>query len=106
MESKPYVDLTLKVMKDFGIEIINNNYQEFIIKVNQKYSGKNYRVESDYSQGAIFLCAHALGNEIDCVGLDINSLQGDKEILDILQRINVELLIDKKSNMKIKRIIV
>ena len=66
MESKSYVDLTLKVMKDFGIEIENHNYQEFIIKGNQKYLGRNYKVESDYSQGAFFLCGDALGNEIHC----------------------------------------
>lgn len=86
MESKSYVDLTLKVIKDFGIEIINNNYQEFIIKGNQKYIGKNYKVESDYSQGAFFLCGEALGNNILCEGLDENSLQGDKEVIDILNR--------------------
>lgn len=103
MESKSYVDLTLKVMKDFGIEIENHNYQEFIIKGNQKYLGRNYKVESDYSQGAFFLCGDALGNEIHCSGLDINSLQGDKEVLDILKKMNGEVIIDKKHNMQIKR---
>ena len=37
MESKGYIDLTISAMKDFGIEIINNNYKEFIIKGNQSY---------------------------------------------------------------------
>ena len=36
MESKGYIDLTLRAMSDFGVEIINNNYREFIIKGNQK----------------------------------------------------------------------
>ena len=59
MESKGYIDLTLRAISDFGIEIINNNYREFIIKGNQKYNARNYRVEGDYSQAAFFLCADA-----------------------------------------------
>ena len=83
MESKGYIDLTLRAMSDFGVEIINNNYREFIIKGNQKYNARNYRVEGDYSQAAFFLCADALGNNV------LNSLQGDKEVIDILERMNV-----------------
>lgn len=89
MESKGYIDLTLKAISDFGIEIINNNYSEFIIKGNQKYNARNYRVEGDYSQAAFFLCADGLGNNVLCRDLDLNSLQGDKEIIDILERMNV-----------------
>ena len=89
MESKGYIDLTLKAISDFGIEIINNNYSEFIIKGNQKYNASNYRVEGDYSQAAFFLCADGLGNNVLCRDLDLNSLQGDKEIIDILERMNV-----------------
>ena len=93
LESKSYVDLTLQVMKDFGIEIINNNYKEFIIKGNQKYEGRNYSVEGDYSQGAFFLCANAIGNDISCKNLNINSIQGDKEVIDILKKMNVDILV-------------
>ena len=89
MESKGYIDLTLKAMSDFGVEIINNNYREFIIKGNQKYKARNYRVEGDYSQAAFFLCADSLGNDVLCKDLDLNSLQGDKEVIDILERMNV-----------------
>ena len=89
MESRGYIDLTLRAMSDFGIEIINNNYREFIIKGNQKYNARNYRVEGDYSQAAFFLCADSLGNEVLCKDLDLNSLQGDKEVIDILERMNV-----------------
>ena len=89
MESKGYIDLTLRAMNDFGVEIINNNYREFIIKGNQKYNARNYRVEGDYSQAAFFLCADSLGNNVLCKDLDLNSLQGDKEVIDILERMNV-----------------
>lgn len=76
-------------MSDFGIEVINNDYKEFIIKGNQRYKARNYRVEGDYSQAAFFLCADSLGNNVLCKDLDLNSLQGDKEVIDILERMNV-----------------
>lgn len=86
LESKGYLDLTIDCMKKFGIEIENNNYKEFIIKGNQRYVARDYTVEGDYSQGAFFLCANAIENQVIIKGLDENSLQGDKEIVDILKR--------------------
>lgn len=102
MESISYVDLTLKVMEDFGIKIINNNYKEFIVKGNQKYEGRNYRVEGDYSQGAFFLSADAIGNEIVCNDLCISSLQGDKEVINILKKMNVDIMV-KGNNIEGKK---
>lgn len=89
LESKGYIDLTLKALYDFGIDIENKDYNEFIIKGNQHYIGREYRVEGDYSQGAFFLCADAIGNEVVCKDLDINSLQGDREVIEILERMGV-----------------
>ena len=97
LESKGYIDLTLMAMKDFGVEIINNNYREFIIKGNQRYEAKDYRVEGDYSQAAFFLSADAIGNNINVLDLDINSLQGDKEVIDILERMNVKFISENNS---------
>lgn len=91
MESKGYIDLTLKAMDDFGIEVINNDYKEFIIKGNQSYNSRDYRVEGDYSQGAFFLAADALGSEVILRDLELTSLQGDKEVIEILERMNVEM---------------
>ena len=95
MESKGYIDLTISAMKDFGIEIINNNYKEFIIKGNQSYKPRNYRVEGDYSQAAFFLAADALGSEVILKDLELNSLQGDKVVIDILEKMNVEITATK-----------
>ncbi|WP_270566883.1 3-phosphoshikimate 1-carboxyvinyltransferase [Clostridium beijerinckii] len=91
MESKGYIDLTLRAIKDFGVEIINNNYEEFIIKGNQMYKSIDYRVEGDYSQAAFFFCADALSSNIVLNDLKIDSLQGDKEVIDILQRMGLKL---------------
>ncbi|MPQ44590.1 3-phosphoshikimate 1-carboxyvinyltransferase [Clostridium tarantellae] len=88
LESKGYIDLTLSMIEKFGIKVENKNleYKEFIIKGNQQYKPFNYRVEGDYSQAAFYLCADALGNDIVCKDLNLNSLQGDKECIDILKR--------------------
>ncbi len=85
LESKSYIDLTLSCLKTFGIEVVNENYERFIIKGNQEYKASDYEVEGDYSQGAFFYCANFLGNDIDIKGLDENSLQGDKQCVDIIK---------------------
>ena len=90
LESKGYIDLTLSCMKDFGISILNNNYREFIIKGNQGYVSRDYRVEGDYSQGAFYLCADALGSEVKVKDLRKDSLQGDKEVIEILERMGAK----------------
>lgn len=89
MQSKGYVDLTISCMKDFGVEIINKDYKEFIIKGNQNYNSRDYRVEGDYSQAAFYLSANALGSKVLVNDIDLKSLQGDKEIVDILERMGV-----------------
>ena len=91
MESKGYIDLTLSAMKAFDIEIINNNYEEFIIKGNQIYESRDYRVEGDYSQAAFFFSADALSNDVILNDLKLDSLQGDKEVIDILTRMGLEI---------------
>lgn len=86
LESKGYVDLTLSVLKTFGIEITHDGqYKEFSIKGNQVYDATDYRVEGDYSQAAFWVSAQALGNEVSVNGLNEDSLQGDKEVIAILK---------------------
>ena len=97
LQSKGYLDLTLEMLNKFGIEIINKDYKEFIIKGNQSYKAFDYTVEGDYSQGAFFLCANALGNKVISKGLDLNSLQGDKEVIEILERMGGSLKIEQNN---------
>lgn len=85
LESKPYVDLTLYVLKEYGIAVENDNYKRFIIKGNQKYTARDFTVEGDYSQAAFWLTANALGSDIEVCGLNPESLQGDKAIIDIIK---------------------
>ncbi|MEG0289004.1 MAG: 3-phosphoshikimate 1-carboxyvinyltransferase [Carnobacterium sp.] len=92
LESKGYIDLTLSMMQTFGIEVLNNDYRELIIKGNQRYQKQEYRIEGDYSQAAFFLCADALANQVVVQDLKPHSLQGDREIIAILERMGVEIL--------------
>ena len=85
LTSRAYIDITLDVLKKFGIEIKNENYSSFIIKGNQKYKAHSYTVEGDFSNAAFWLVAGALGCDVTCTGLDENSLQGDKAIIEIIE---------------------
>jgi 3-phosphoshikimate 1-carboxyvinyltransferase len=91
LESIGYIDLTLDVLRKFGIEIINNNYESFSIKGNQKYKANNHRVEGDFSQAAFWLTAGIIGDEIYCGDLNLESLQGDKVIIDIIKEMQGNL---------------
>jgi len=91
LESKGYIDLTLDVLASFGIEIENRGYREFHIRGNQRYSARDYRVEGDYSQVAFWMVVGALGSEIRCLGMRLDSLQGDKEIHKILRDMKAEM---------------
>lgn len=95
LESKPYVDLTIDALTKFGVFIDNRGYKEFIVKGNQTYEACDYIVEGDYSQAAFWLVAGALGGDILCGGLKIDSLQGDKAVINIIERMNGHILVQE-----------
>jgi 3-phosphoshikimate 1-carboxyvinyltransferase len=81
LKSKPYIDLTLQVMKHFGWEIGNRNYESFHFSA-ERHAGKpEYTVEGDWSGGAFLLVAGAIAGPIVVKGLDSSSTQADKAIL-------------------------
>lgn len=94
LESKPYVDLTIDALKTFFVDVENVNYREFIIKGNQKYRASEYRVEGDFSQAAFWLVAGALGADVVCDGMNMNSLQGDKAVLEIIKNMGGEISVE------------
>jgi len=94
LSSRGYVDLTLQVMRDFGVEVANHNYETFTIKGGQAFNRSDYTVEGDYSQAAFWLVAKAIGNDVECIGVSTDSLQGDKRIVDIVTDKSDEITID------------
>jgi 3-phosphoshikimate 1-carboxyvinyltransferase len=86
--SKPYIDITLKIMSDFGIKVINDSYQNFTIKAGQSYKAiKRYMVEGDASSASYFLAAAAIkGGRVKVNGVGKNSIQGDKAFAQVLEK--------------------
>ena len=85
--SKPYIDITLDIMKSFGVEVVNDDYKVFTIKGNQTYKAvETYMVEGDASSASYFLAAAAIkGGTVKVTGIGRNSIQGDVEFVDVLE---------------------
>jgi len=90
LASGPYVEMTLRTLFDFGIEILRDDNQ-FIIGGNQHYLSTNCHVEGDWSAASYWFVASALGQEISIDGLSLNSLQADRRMIDLLEIANCSL---------------
>ncbi|MGN1202300.1 MAG: 3-phosphoshikimate 1-carboxyvinyltransferase, partial [Eubacterium sp.] len=101
LQSKPYVDMTVKVMGDFGVEIKETDFG-YLVHGGQKFKKIDYTVEGDWSQAAFFLVAGAIGGDVTVSGLDMNTSQGDKGILDVLNSFGARLEINNSSVRCIK----
>ncbi|MBA2814958.1 3-phosphoshikimate 1-carboxyvinyltransferase [Candidatus Pantoea persica] len=86
--SKPYIDITLHLMRCFGVEVENQNYQRFVVKAQQCYqSPGDYLVEGDASSASYFLAAAAIkGGTVRVTGIGRNSVQGDIRFADVLEK--------------------
>lgn len=87
LESKGYVDITTNLMKDFGIADVKNIRNKYIVDNQNIPTIDSYYIEGDYSQAAFFFVAGAIGSKVKCIGLNRNTVQGDKEILDIIEHV-------------------
>jgi len=100
LKSKPYIDLTLDVMKQFGMKLPENrDYKEFYFGNETQYSTINinsYIVEGDWSGGAFLLVAGAIAGPIMVRGLDLTSTQADKAIVDALMAANAGIAMEAK----------
>lgn len=86
LESRPYVDITIDILRRFGIEIVETE-NSFKIKSGQKYMPHDERVEGDYSQAAFFYVANALGSQVEIGNLNPDSVQGDKKIIELIDSV-------------------
>ncbi|MBC7826922.1 MAG: 3-phosphoshikimate 1-carboxyvinyltransferase [Chitinophagaceae bacterium] len=107
LKSRPYIDLTLDVMKRFCFNVPENkNYEEFYFpgfdyaqqksldpSTSFRTSLRTYTVEGDWSGGAFLLVAGAIAGNIVIEGLDISSTQADKAVLTALQQTGASLSI-------------
>lgn len=94
LESEAYVEMTIDAMKEFGINVERTN-NGYFIKGGQKYiSSGDITVEGDWSNAAFFLVAGAIGKKITVKKLNMNSTQGDKEIVNILKKFGAKVTIE------------
>lgn len=91
--SKPYIDVTINLMKKFKVEVKNYNYSRFDISSNQKYiSPKNFHIESDASSASYFLAAAAIkGGTVKVKGINANSIQGDIKFAHVLEKMGAKI---------------
>lgn len=87
LKSKPYIEMTLEVLKNWNIEIETTNFEEFFIKGNQQYSPANYTIEGDWSGAAFMLVAGAIAGNVTVNGLQKNSKQADAKIVEVLNKV-------------------
>lgn len=88
--SKPYIEMTIALLRFFGIDV---QWQGQKIHVpNQKYQGRDFYVEADWSAASYYFSIAALSEEayLEILGLSQDSLQGDQEIKNICQAFGVE----------------
>jgi 3-phosphoshikimate 1-carboxyvinyltransferase len=100
LASKPYIDLTLQVMKDLGLRVpINTNYETFYfpnqLAVDTTNMPLHFTVEGDWSGGAFLLVAGAINGNLEIKGLDVFSTQADKAVLQALMQTGALMSIEE-----------
>jgi 3-phosphoshikimate 1-carboxyvinyltransferase len=94
--SKPYIDITLKLMKRFGVDVRNDNWQRFYIPLNQDQpynSPGTVYVEGDASSASYFLAAGAISQgPVRVTGVGRNSIQGDVAFADALNQMGANVM--------------
>ena len=96
MVSKPYIDLTIDVMKSFNVYVENNWYKEFIIG-RQKYASTLYHVEADASSASYWIWLAAFSKSNITVNLPYSSIQWDSKFVDVMEMIWANIIKDKNT---------
>ena len=94
--SKPYVDLTIAIMKKFGVEVkIEEKYKKYII-LHQMYKSTTFSIPSDFSNLALLLSANVLLGDGLNIEISLDDMpQGDEAIVDILERLGVNVTLEE-----------
>lgn len=90
--SKPYIEMTLAVMKSFGVTVEAESLARFVVPAGQVYQGRRYDVEPDASAASYFFAAAAVtGGQVTVEGLSRHSLQGDVAFCDCLAQMGCDV---------------
>jgi 3-phosphoshikimate 1-carboxyvinyltransferase len=84
--SASYLDITLNVMEDFGARVSRSGYERFTVSNRNRYTGRTYAIEGDYSSASYFFALAAIcGGKVTVRNLLSDSVQGDRRFLPALQ---------------------
>lgn len=99
IKSGPYIDITIDIMKKFGVTVEKTENGYIVPKGKLFTSPENFAIEGDWSNGAFWLVAGAISSEngIICTSLCEDTLQGDSRVADILSEMGADITRDKNS---------
>jgi len=90
--SKPYIDMTIRMMADFGVAVDRDSYQSYALQPSRYLSPGKYEIEADASSASYFLAAGAIaGASLRIVNLPANSVQGDAAFADALRAMGAQI---------------
>jgi len=84
LKSKPYIDMTLSALSDFGVNVKNDGYRVFYVEGTQEYKAQEYYVEGDWSGASFLLVAGAIAGRVRVTGLKVDSVQADRAVINVL----------------------
>jgi 3-phosphoshikimate 1-carboxyvinyltransferase len=91
LTEKPYVDITIQMAAEFGIQTVNKKYKEFVIPKG-KYEGRTIKIEGDYSSASFFFLAAAISDStVTVTNLKIDTKQGDRSFVDLMSEMGCRI---------------
>lgn len=94
--SKPYIDMTIDIMRKFGVTVSSEKYKKYIIPANQKYNISEFNIEGDVSSASYFLAIAALTkSDLTVKNINPDSVQADMKFLKILEKMGNEITYGK-----------
>ncbi len=94
LTEKPYVDITIQIAAEFGIQTDNDNYIQFSIP-NGKYKGRTIKIEGDYSSASFFFLAAAIcGSTVTVTNLKADTKQGDRAFVELINQMGCNITVE------------
>ena len=99
---RPWIDMTINWLSKFGVQVINADYRYYWISGGASIDGFEMTIPGDFSTAAYLIAAALVTKqEITVAGLDMNDVQGDKTLIDILQKMGVSIRSDEENQLVI-----
>jgi 3-phosphoshikimate 1-carboxyvinyltransferase len=84
--SRSYLDVTVRIMRQFGARVFMDDYTHFQVSNRQRYQARSYDIEGDYSSASYFFAIAAIcGGRVTVSNLNPHSVQGDRQFLELLR---------------------